>query len=283
MKDIRGSVALLTGASGGIGRAIAEQLAREGVALVLSGRREDALAETARAVEALGGRSAVVPADLGDVASIATLAQKAEAALGPIDILVNNAGIDTGGRFASSPPEELRSSIEVNLTAPMLLTRELVPGMADRGRGHVVFVASAAGKFGPAYVPAYAATKAGLIGLTQSLRGEYARSPVGFSVVCPGFVMGDGMYQRIEDDGFGAPRLLGRTTTDAVSRSVVKAITGDRPETLPTGAPFRPILVLSQAAPRLAERLVGVVGVHRAFAARAAAEDEQRAGESTGT
>lgn len=276
MKELSGRVALLTGASGGIGRAIAERLAREGVDLVLTGRRPDALSATAEAVAALGRRAEIVPADLRDPAAVASLPAAAEAALGPIDVLVNNAGIDFADRFESTPPEELQATVEVNLVVPMLLTQALVPGMVERGQGHVVFVASAAGRYGVAFVSAYAASKAGLFGLTQALRSEYRHSPVGFSVVAPGFVRDDGMYQRIEEAGHGAPRRLGRTTTGRVADSVVRAIKKDLPELLPTGAPAGPVFALSPLAPRLMERVAAGMGMHKAFEGEAKARDADR-------
>jgi short-subunit dehydrogenase len=155
--------------------------------------------------------------------------------------------------------------VDLNLTAPLLLTHRLVPGMLSRGRGHVVFISSAAGKMGPAYQEPYAATKAGLVGLTQSLRAEYLDAPVGFSVVCPGFIAGDGMYQRMADQGIKSNRLLGETTTQKVTDRVIEAIRRDRPEVIETGAPLRPILALSQLAPRTVERLAPRFGITELF------------------
>jgi short-subunit dehydrogenase len=151
---------------------------------------EALVAELART----GVRAEAVPGDLSEPANAEALIERSESALGPIDVLVNNAGVEFAAAFASQPREELRATIEVNLAAPLLLTRRVLPGMLERGRGHVVFMASLAGKAPTPYEAAYAATKAGLIGLTQSLRVEYRDAPVGFSVVCPGFVAGEGMY-----------------------------------------------------------------------------------------
>ena len=98
--------------------------------------------------------------------TIDSLVDGVEAALGPIDVLVNNAGVESVGAFTSYTREELRSMVNVNLTAPLLLTHRLTPGMLERGHGHVVFISSMAGKVGPAFSEPYAATKAGLVGLT---------------------------------------------------------------------------------------------------------------------
>jgi short-subunit dehydrogenase len=265
MKDLAGSTALVTGASGGIGIHIARRLASEGMNVALSGRREDALQILAEELRGLGVKAAAVPADLGRREQLDRLPEQVEAALGPVDVLVNNAGVESTSAFTSYDEQELCDMIEVNLLAPVLLTHKLLAGMLARGRGHVVFVSSMAGKYGPAYCEPYAATKAGLIGLTQSLRAEYADRPVGFSVVCPGFVAGDGMYQRMVDEGHSSNRLLGETNTERVSEAVLKAIQDDSPEILESGAPVRPLLAVHQLAPRLVERVVPRFGVTEIF------------------
>jgi short-subunit dehydrogenase len=276
MKELRGRTALVTGASGGLGTHIARRLAREGVNVVVSGRREDALAAVARELNELGVQARPVAADLSDLGQIDSLIERSEAALGAIDLLVNNAGVETASAFTSYSREELTSTIDVNLTAPLLLTHGLVGGMLSRGRGHVVFVSSAAGKAGPAYQEPYAATKAGLIGLTQSLRAEYRDAPVGFSVVCPGFIAGDGMYQRMVQEGFKSNRLIGETTIEKILDRTLDAIRRDLPEVIETGAPLRPALALSQLAPRLAERLAPYFGVTELFRRVAVARERDR-------
>jgi short-subunit dehydrogenase len=265
VKDLRGRTALVTGASGGLGTHIARRLAREGMNVVVSGRREDALAAVAGELSALGVKAHGVPADLSDLDQIDPLIERSEAALGPIDLLVNNAGVEITSAFTSYTRAELTSMVDVNLTAPLLLTHRLVGGMLSRGQGHVVFISSAAGKLGPAYQEPYAATKAALIGLTQSLRAEYLDVPVGFSVVCPGFIAGDGMYQRMVEEGIKSNRLLGETTTKKVTDRVIEAIRRDQPEVIETGAPLRPILALSQFTPRSVERLAPHFGITELF------------------
>jgi short-subunit dehydrogenase len=276
MEQLRGRTALVTGASGGIGRQIARRLARDGVNVVISGRREEVLAELVTDLRGQGVSAEAVPADLGDLSQIDPLIERSEAALGPIDILVNNAGIEITSAFTGYSREELTGMVDVNLTAPTLLTHRVVPGMLERGRGHVVFISSLGGKVGPAYNEPYGATKAGLIGLNQSLRAEYRQAPIGFSVICPGFVAGDGMYQRMVDEGVKSNRLLGETTLDKVAEAVVEAIRRDRPEIVEGGAPVRPMLALAQLSPRLAERLVEKFGGTEIF--RRAAQSRGRLG-----
>jgi short-subunit dehydrogenase len=265
MKTLQGRNALVTGASGGLGTHLARRLAREGMNLAVSGRREDALEAVAAELSELGVKAVAVPADLSDLSVTDTLVDNVETALGPIDVLVNNAGVESIGAFTAYSREELTSSVDVNLTAPLLLTHRLTPGMLERGRGHVVFIASMAGKVGPAYSEPYAATKAGLVGLTQSLRAEYLDAPVGFSVVCPGFVAGDGMYARMVEAGHSSNRLMGETTTDKVATAVVRAIREDSPELLESGNPMRPMLALAQLAPGLVERVAPKFGVTEMF------------------
>jgi short-subunit dehydrogenase len=233
--------------------------------VAVSGRREDALAQVVKELSALGIKAVAVPADLCDLTRIDSLIEGVESVLGPIDLLVNNAGVESIGAFTSYTREELTSMVDVNLTAPLLLTHRLTPGMLERGRGHVVFISSIAGKVGPAFSEPYAATKAGLVGLTQSLRAEYLNSPVGFSVVCPGFIAGDGMYERMVQEGHRSNRMMGETSTEKISEAVVRAIREDRAETLESGAPIRPMLALAQIAPGLVEWVASRFGVTEMF------------------
>jgi short-subunit dehydrogenase len=279
MKNLSGLTALVTGASGGIGVHIARRLAAEGMNVALSGRREQELERLAEELRSLGVKAASVPADLAKRAELDSLLGRTESQLGPIDVLVNNAGIENTSAFTSYTEDELADMIEVNLTAPLLLTRKALPGMLERGCGHVVFVSSMAGKFGPPYSEPYAASKAGLIGLTQSLRVEYAKRPVGFSVICPGFVAGDGMYQRMVDEGHKSNRLIGETSVEKVADAVVRAIEDDVPEILESGSPVRPLLALREISPGVAERLVPMLGVsgifHRVAASRGRDSDSE--------
>jgi len=273
VKDLQGRTALVTGASGGIGTHIARALARQGMNIVVSGRREDALAAMVSELRGQGVQAEAVPADLSDLGQVDPLIERSQDALGPLDVVINNAGVELTAAFTRATRDELTSMVELNLTVPMLLTHRVVPGMLERGRGHVVFISSMAGKVGPAYSEPYAATKAGLIGLTQSLRAEYRDAPVGFSVVCPGFVAGDGMYQRMADQGIRSNRIIGHTTTEKVANQVVGAIRRDRPEVVESGSPVRPILALGQIAPRLVERILIRAGTHEWFRRVAAERD----------
>jgi short-subunit dehydrogenase len=265
MRDLAGRNALVTGASGGIGTHIARALARAGMNVAVTGRREDALNAVVTELRSLGAGAEALTVDLNDLEQAQGLIERAEQALGPVDVLVNNAGVEYASAFDRAPRNELLETVTVNLTAPMLLTHAALPGMLERGRGHVVFISSGAGKIAPAYEAPYGATKAGLIALTQGLRREFRNQPVSFSVVCPGFVAGDGMYQRMAEEGVRSNRILGTTTVQRIADDVLDAVRRDLPEVIDTGSPVRPVFALSQLAPRTTERLVTRIGMDKMF------------------
>jgi short-subunit dehydrogenase len=264
--DLRDASALLTGAAGGLGGHIARALATRGVRIAASGRRIEPLERLCRDLRRDGAVAEPVIADLSDREQTAGLVQRAEALIGPLDLLINNAALEPPGAYTAFTQSELLEVAEVNLLAPMVLTRAALPGMLARGRGHVVMIASLAGRGGNAFNVPYATTKAGLLGCARSLRAELEGTPVSASVICPGFIAKDGMYADIQRDfGVNAPVALRAVDPNRVAEAVVQAITGDRPDVLITGWPMRPLLVIQEFAPRLAERLVAATGAPRFF------------------
>lgn len=186
MFDLTGKVALVTGATGGIGEAIARALHAQGATVALTGRRE---AELARVAEALGGaRVIVAPADLVDPAAPAALVEKIEAEAGSLDILVNNAGFTRDMLALRMGDADWNAVLEVDLTAPFRLARSALRGMMKKRWGRVVSIASIVGVTGNAGQANYAAAKAGLIGMSKSLAQEVATRGVTVNVVAPGFV-----------------------------------------------------------------------------------------------
>jgi short-subunit dehydrogenase len=181
--QLSGAVALVTGASSGIGAATARALAAEGATLALTGRDEDRLAAVA---EQTGGIA--LPADLAAPDGPAKLAAAALAAAGRIDVLVSNAGVGWAGPVEQLTAAKADELITVNLAAPIHLTRLLAPGMAERGHGRIAFVSSIAGATGVRGEAVYAATKAGLACFAESLAYELAGRGVGVSVIVPGVV-----------------------------------------------------------------------------------------------
>jgi short-subunit dehydrogenase len=215
-----GSNVLLTGASGGIGIAIAEALHARGARLLLSGRRAEVLEQIR---DRLGGPAETLPADLSDARAAAELAQRA----GAIDVLVANAALPASGRIEDFTSEQIDRALDVNLRAPIQLARALLPGMAARGRGHLLFVSSMAGKAAAARSALYSGTKFGLRGFAACLREDLHGTGVGVTVVFPGFIAGAGMF---EESGVELPRGVGTRTPEQVAAAVVRAIERDRGE-----------------------------------------------------
>ena len=183
--ELNGKRALVTGASGGIGAAIAESLHRRGAALAISGTRLEPLEQLARD---LGGQTVVIPANLGDRAAIDELAAKAEAALGGIDILVNNAGVTRDQLFIRMSDDDWQTVLDVNLTAAFRLTRACLRGMMKRRFGRIISITSVVGATGNAGQANYAASKAGLVAMSKSLAAEVASRNITVNCVAPGFI-----------------------------------------------------------------------------------------------
>ena len=199
MLDLTGLSALVTGASGGIGAAIARQLHGQGASVGLHGTRAERLEELAGE---LGERTHVLAANLGDRESVVALAERATEALGQVDILVNNAGITRDGLFVRMSDEDWDAVLEVNLTAAFRLTRELVYPMMRRRMGRVVNITSVVGVTGNPGQANYCAAKAGMIGMSKSLAMEIASRGVTVNCVAPGFIetpMTDALNEKQKD------------------------------------------------------------------------------------
>jgi short-subunit dehydrogenase len=210
--QIDGARVLLTGATGGLGQAIARALAQRGAQLTLTGRRTDVLEPLAQET---GGRA--IEADL----SVPDAPERLLADAGEVDVLVANAALPGSGRLTAYTVEEVDRALDVNLRAPMLLARGLADGMVARGSGHLVFISSLAGKAATPGSSIYAATKFGLRGFALGLREDLVPKGVGVSVVLPGFIRDAGMFA---DSGAKLPPFVGTKRPDDVARAVVKAI-----------------------------------------------------------
>jgi short-subunit dehydrogenase len=245
---LEGQTALLTGATGGLGRAIAKALADAGAKLVVSSRRGDALEELAASLPGAGHRA--VTADLAADGAAERLVSDA----GPVDVLVANAGLPGNGKLESFSHEQIARAVRVNLEVPIRMTRQLVPVMLERGAGHLVFMASLAGKAPTPRSSIYNATKFGLRGFALGLRTDLMGSGVGVSIVSPGFVREAGMFA---DSGAKPPPPMGTTTPDKVAAGVVIAIERDRPEVAVAPLTDRALAHFGLAAPGLAIRTTG--------------------------
>jgi short-subunit dehydrogenase len=241
--QIAGSRVLVTGATGGLGQAIARDLAGRGAHLVLTGRRTDVLEPLARE---LGAELRAV--DLADRAAVADLAATSQ----DVDVLVANAALPGSGRLDSFDLEQIDRIIEVNLRAPVVLARELSPRMVERGRGALVFISSLSGKAATPGSSMYSASKFGLRGFAFGLRADLHGTGVGVTVVNPGFIRGAGMFH---ESGTKLPPGVGTKTPEDVAGGVARAIETGRaeidvaPMTLRAGAAF------GSLAPGLAEAL----------------------------
>jgi short-subunit dehydrogenase len=252
--ELHGRNALVTGAAGGLGGYIARALAGQGVNLALSDLSSAPVDRLLDELSGHGVRAAAVPADLRDREQLGALVGRAEEAVGPLDILVNNAGLEFGGSFLRTTPEELEAILDVNLWATMVLTREALPEMQERGRGHVVNMASLAGKAPVAHLASYCATKHGVVGFTHALRQEYGNEPIGFSVICPGFISRVGMYGRLEKQ-VGEPPGIGTMPPERVGDAVVLAIAENLPEVIVARGSARLLILLAAFFPRTMARI----------------------------
>lgn len=219
--DLAGKTVLLTGATGGLGRAIGRALAGRGAKLTLSGRKAEAL--EALAAELPGDGHRVLPADLGELGA----AEKLAAEAGAVHVLVANAGLPGSGRLQELTGEQLARTLRVNLEAPMLLAQALEPSMVEKGSGHMVFISSLSGKSATPLSSIYNATKFGLRGFALGLRADLDPLGIGVSIVSPGTIREAGMYA---DSGAKPIPGLGTGSPQQVADAVVKAIEQNKVE-----------------------------------------------------
>lgn len=217
--EIQGNLALVTGASGGLGASIARALYAKGARLLLTGRRRDALERLSAEV----GGAEILVADLADPAQRDELAERASGT----DIVVANAGLPAAGALTDFSTEEIDRALDVNLRAPIHLVRELLPRMLERGRGQIVLISSMSGKVPSPRLAVYAATKYGLRGFGAALRHDLAGSGVGCSVVLPGAIDDAGIWA---DGGIVPPKLTSPQHAAQVGTGVVTAIEKNKAE-----------------------------------------------------
>ena len=264
--QLAGARALVTGATGGIGGAVARALHGRGAHVLLSARREELL-EQLRAE--LGGRVEVLPADLAERGGPARLAEAA----GAVDLLVANAALPASGRVEEFEPEQIDRALDVNLRAPIQLTRALLPGMLERGRGHVVLVSSLSGKIASPRSGIYSATKFGLRGFAAGLREDVEPRGIGVTVVFPGFVSEAGLFA---DSGVKLPPWVGTRTPDQVAAGVLRGIERERAEVDVAPLGLRLGTRVAGLAPVAVARLQRRLGSERIADALAEAQRDKR-------
>ncbi|BCB91747.1 SDR family NAD(P)-dependent oxidoreductase [Phytohabitans suffuscus] len=248
---IRDSVALVTGASSGIGWASAVRLAGAGARVLVHGRDEGRLAALADLVDGVP-----LTGELADPGQVDRLAAAALGAAGRVDIVVHNAGAGWAGPFDRMPEADIGRLVAVNLAAPIGLTRALLPGMRARGEGHLMFVTSIAGRVGVAGEAVYAATKAGLDAFAESLRLELRGSGVGVGALAPGVVQTRFFERRGQPYGRDHPRPI---PADRVAAALVRAVAEGRDDGYVPGWLRLPVAVRG-VAPGLYRRLAGRFG-----------------------
>ena len=243
--ELTGKTALLTGATGGLGRAIAVALAGRGASLVLSSRKGD---ELERLAAELPGSHRTQVADRAEPGAALELA----AGAGEVDVLVANAGLPGSGRLDSLTSTDVERAVRVNLEAPMLMAHALLPRLIEAGSGHIVMVGSLSGLAPTARQAVYNGTKFGLRGFTLGLREDLRGTGVSASLVAPGFVREAGMFA---DSKASTPPGMGTASPQQVGAAVVEAIEKDRGEI--AVAPFRQVQAAKFAGrhPELSGRL----------------------------
>jgi short-subunit dehydrogenase len=251
---LKGKRALVTGATGGLGRAIAHELARRGCALTVTGRRDP---ELRRLVGELGPSARALTADLTNHDEVRDVMARAA----PVDVLIANAGIGIPQDIGMLSDAEIEEAVRINLLAPATLARAALAPMKQRGRGHIVFISSGAGLIAtPGNGTVYTATKWGLRGLGLALRQELHGTGVGVSTIFPGPVRDAGM---LADTGVALPRGFGTSSPEDVARAVAQAIEQDRPETTVASVGVRLLVGVGAVAPVLIGELARLAGVGR--------------------
>jgi short-subunit dehydrogenase len=262
--NVAGTTVLLTGATGGLGHAIARRLAAAGAHVVLSGRRGDVLVKLASEI---GGE--VAPADLTDPQAVRELA----AAHGDADILVSNAGLSAAGVIDSWTEDQIDRALDVNLRSAIMLARLLAPHMVERHRGHLVFMSSLAGKTPTAGTSLYNATKFGLRGFAGALRAELHGSGVGVSAIFPGFIRDAGMFH---EAGVKLPFGVGTKSPEQVASATLRAIERDKAEVVVAPVGLRVGSALGGLVPDIAAAVTRRTGGARIAAAHETAHMSKR-------
>jgi short-subunit dehydrogenase len=275
--SFEGQVALITGGSQGIGRAVAQALAAQGMNLVLAARTASKLESTAEELRKSGVRVVTVPTDVSKLADLERLVATCVSEFGGIDVLVNNAGIEAFQAFHNLSIEEIQATIATNTTGSLLLTRLVIPVMLKKGRGRIINMASTASLQAPPFGATYAATKASLYQFSMALRLEYKGTGISISAICPGFTDDGGIYEEIKEImGRRMPFLMRGTTAEKVARKVVQALRTDPPVLVVDTLGVRLTTVLSFIFPRYGEWLTHKVA-YRFFRrlANKRSEDEE--------
>jgi short-subunit dehydrogenase len=255
MRDLRGSRMLITGASSGIGRSLAEQAARAGARVIVTGRSADKLEELVAGLTAKGADATAIPADLTSDAERRRLLETVNQRFDGLDVLVNNAGVASAGHFADGTEAVLRQVMEVNFFAPAELMRLALPALM-RGRNPAILnVASMCGRRGMPAWTEYSASKFALCGLTEALRAEFARFDVDVLLVVPGLTNSDLSRHMLRDEARMKIDFRHSMKVDDAARSILDALQRNRSETV-LGSDARRMVLANRFFPRWVDYLI---------------------------
>ena len=260
--DVSGRVAAITGASSGIGLAIARHLARERIAVVLGARRADRLDEAVREIRAAGGRADAIVMDVTIEADVNALVELARTVFGSLDIMVCNAGFGYYGTVEQTPPETMRRMMDVNFMGTFLGTRAALGVFRAQGTGHLICISSIVGQRGIQLMSGYSATKAAQTGFAESLRSEFAGSGIHVSVVFPVSTETEFRQAVVRDYGHAVSGIGPKQSMDDVARAVVACVRKPVPEVYPHRT-SRALAILNVLAPGLTDRMVRKYGRRR--------------------
>jgi short-subunit dehydrogenase len=258
MKQLKGMTVLLTGGSRGIGPVVAYALARRGADIAIAARSKSGLDDVATQLRAFGIDALAIPADLREQSHREELIDAVLKRFGKIDILINNAGLETEGAYAELSWPDIQATIDVNLVAPMALTRLVLPGMLKRKTGHIINIASIAAKSGAPYAATYSGTKAGLAEWTRALRLELAGTGIRFSTIFPGYVREVGMFAKF---GIRSPWIVGSCAPSQVAEAVTDALENGRTEKIVNSRPLRYSFALNEVSPALGDWIMRFSGI----------------------
>jgi short-subunit dehydrogenase len=262
LMDPKGTVAAITGASSGIGLAIARRLASEGASVVLGARRADRLDAAAAAIRQSGGAAEAVSMDVTSELDVQRFVDSALTAFGRLDIVVCNAGFGYYGTVEETPPEIMRRMMEVNFIGTYLGARAALPVFRRQGRGHLIIVSSIVGRRGIAQMSGYSATKAAQVGFAESLRTEFAGSDIHVSVVLPVSTETEFREAMTRDYGHSVKGLGPKQSADTVAAAVARCIRKPAAEVYPHAA-SRGLTIINAVAPGFADGLVRKYGRRR--------------------
>lgn len=257
MYELKDKKVLITGGSRGIGPVIAESLLNNGARVALAARSESALQNVSDRLSKSGSKVILVPVDLSIQSQREMLIDSVIKEFGTIDILINNAGLESEGAYVELPWTAIKETVEVNLVAPMALTRLILPLMIMNKSGYIINIASIAAKSGAPYAAVYSGTKAGLAEWTRALRLEHKGTGIRFSTIFPGYVREVGMFARF---GKKSPWIIGSCSPNQVAQAVINAIQKGKIEKIVNDIPLRYSFIINELSPKLGDWLMHISG-----------------------